>query len=286
MAGVACVVNVNQGRSPIKDSDSTSLRTTAVRSCPALCATLLLLTRISAAWAGAPPPPPDGVWTGKGQGGLLISSGNSSATSLNAKLDLAETNGPWKHLISAGGLYGKNAGITSGERIEGRYELDHTLSDRLFAFSSLGAIKDLFSGFNYQATATGGIGYKFIDSANTKLSGLLGLGYQRLQTQTLTKDASGAVVQRVNGPAKGDLVGTAGLNLEQTLTASTKLTDKLLVTSGSLNTALGNDLAVSVSMSDALALSLGYGIRYNTDPAAGVKKLDQVTTVNIVYNIK
>ena len=33
-------------------------------------------------------------------------------------------------------------------------------------------------------------------------------------------------------------------------------------------------------------LSLGYGIRYNTDQAAEVKKLVQVTTVNVAYNIK
>ena len=263
-----------------------NFRNFSVASCHLISVAALALALSAPTLAAAPPPPPDGVWTGKGQGGLLISSGNSSATSLNAKLDLAETDGPWKNTVAVGGLYGKNSGITSGERLEGRYELDHTLSDRLFWFGSLGAIKDLFSGFNYQATATSGIGYKFINTADTKLAGLLGLGYQRLQTQTLTKDAAGAVTQRINGPAKGDLVGTAGLTLEQTLTASTKLTDQLLVTSGSLNTALANDLALTVSMSDALALSLGYGIRYNTDPAAGVKKLDQVTTVNIVYNIK
>jgi len=64
------------------------------------------------------------------------------------------------------------------------------------------------------------------------------------------------------------------------------VTDKLLVTSGSLNTAIANDLALTVAMSDRLALSVGYGIRDNTKPAAGVKKLDQLTTINLVYNFK
>ena len=49
---------------------------------------------------------------------------------------------------------------------------------------------------------------------------------------------------------------------------------------------MANDLALQVSMSDALALSVGYGIRYNTDPPAGAKKSDQLTTLNLVYNIK
>lgn len=258
-----------------------------VRACSRIAfAASALALGLGAAALADPPPPPDGVWTGQGQGGLLISSGNSDSTSLNAKLDLAETSGPWKNIVFVGGFYGKSNGITSGERIEGRYELDHTISDRLFWFGNADATRDLFSGFNYQATLATGAGYKFIDNVDTKLFGRIGLGYQRLETQSLTKDASGAVVQRVNGPSQGDLVGTAGLNFEHKLTASTKLIDKLLVTSGSLNTSVANDLGLQVSMSDALALSIGYGIRYNTDPAAGVKKLDQVTTVNVVYNIK
>ena len=39
-------------------------------------------------------------------------------------------------------------------------------------------------------------------------------------------------------------------------------------------------------MSDRLALSVGYGVRYNSDPALGTKKIDTLTTVNVVYNIK
>jgi putative salt-induced outer membrane protein len=252
-----------------------------------LGASALVATMIAGpALAAPPPPPPDGLWFGAGQGGLLVSSGNSQVSSLNAKLDLARTDGPWKNSLYFGGLYGKNSGIVSGERIEGRYELDHKVTDRLFWFVGLNAVRDIFSGFAYQATASGGLGYKFIEDADTKLSGTLGVGYQRLETQQLIKDPSGAVVQRINGSGQSSAVGTAGLNLEQKLTASSKLTDKLLVTSGSLNTSAANDLAVTVSMSDVLALSLGYGIRYNTTPAPGVKKLDQVTTFNVVYSIK
>jgi len=252
-----------------------------------LGASALVATMIAVpALAAPPPPPPDGAWFGAGQGGLLFSSGNTKATAFNAKLDLARIDGPWKNLLDFGGLYAKNNGIVSSERIDGRYELDHKVTDRLFWFAGLDAVRDIFSGFAYQATLAGGLGYKFIDEADTKLSGTLGAGYQRLETQQLIRDASGAVVQRIDGSARGSAVGTAGLSLEQKLTTSTKLTDKLFVTSGSLNTSVTNDLAVAVSMSDALALSLGYGIRYNTTPAPGVKKLDQLTTINVVYSIK
>ncbi len=236
--------------------------------------------------ASADDAPPQGVWQGAGQGGLVVSSGNSSATSLNAKLDLARLDGPWKNTVFAGGLYGRSNGIQNSDRFEARYRLDHTFDERRFWFAGLDGVRDLFSGFAYQATAAGGMGYKFIVTDATALSGTLGIGYQRLRPEQLVKDASGAVVQRIEEPASGNLVMTAGLDYAHKLSDSTRLTDKLFVTSGAADTAATNDVALSVSMSGRLALSVGYGVRYNSKPAAGVKKLDQVTTVNVVYKIK
>ena len=51
-----------------------------------------------------------------------------------------------------------------------------------------------------------------------------------------------------------------------------------------LSTAIANDFAVQVAMTNALALSVGYGVRYNSNPPAGSKNTDQLTTVNLVYN--
>ena len=225
-------------------------------------------------------------WTGKSEGGLLIASGNSASTSLNAKLDVAREDGPWKNIVHVAGQYGKNAVFTTGERLEGSYELDRKISGRLFGFVGVAAEHDLFDGFQYQATLSTGVGYKWFDSADTKLSTTVGLGYRRLRPETLTKDAAGQVIARTPLDAIGDAVLTVGANLEQKLTASTKLTDKLAIQSGSNDTAVANDFGIQVAMSDRLALSVGYGVRYNSDPALGTKKIDTLTTVNVVYNIK
>jgi putative salt-induced outer membrane protein len=225
-------------------------------------------------------------WSGKGEAGLLLSRGNSESTSANAKLDLADEVGPWKNSVFFGTLYGKNATFATAQRIEARYQLDHKINDRLFWFGALRGEKDKFSGFSYQATLTSGIGYKFVDTESTKLSGTLGAGYARVQPQELVKDTAGAVIDRIKGEATGSAVATAGLNYEQKLTATTKLLDKFLVESGSKNTSTANVLALQVSMTDALALSVGYEVHHNSKPAAGSKKLDQLSTLNLVYNFK
>jgi len=246
---------------------------------------ILLTMTLGSATAVADPPQPQGVWLGAGQAGVLLSSGNTQSTSLNAKLDLAHLDGPWKNTLFFGGLYGRSNSVTSGNRLEGRYRVNHEIDDRRFWFAGVDGVRDLFSGFAYQSTIAAGAGYKFIATEATTLAGTLGAGYQRLKPQELVKDASGAVVQRIDGVATGDVVATAGLDYAHSFSKSTRVTDKLFVTSGSADTAVNNDVALAISMSDRLALSVGYGVRYNSMPAAGVKKLDQVTTVNVVYKI-
>ena len=47
-----------------------------------------------------------------------------------------------------------------------------------------------------------------------------------------------------------------------------------------------NDIAVQVSMTDSLALAVGYAIRYNSNPPPLAENTDRTVTVNLVYNIK
>jgi putative salt-induced outer membrane protein YdiY len=47
---------------------------------------------------------------------------------------------------------------------------------------------------------------------------------------------------------------------------------------------LHDEIAVNVKMSQKLALSVGYGITDNTKPPPGIKKLDTVAAVNLVFS--
>ena len=82
----------------------------------------------------------------------------------------------------------------------------------------------------------------------------------------------------------GEAIGTVGVDFSHALTKTTVLTDKFLVESGSDNTMLHDEVAVNVKMSDKMALSVGYGITDNTNPPAAIKKVDTVTTVNLVFS--
>jgi putative salt-induced outer membrane protein YdiY len=45
-----------------------------------------------------------------------------------------------------------------------------------------------------------------------------------------------------------------------------------------------NALAVAVKISTKLALSVGYALQDNTKPPAGLKRVDSLETLNLVYS--
>jgi putative salt-induced outer membrane protein len=237
----------------------------------------------AAALADDPPPPQD-VWTGKGQAGFVSSQGNTQAQTANAALDMALINGDWKHAFHLGGLYGESAQIVSAERWDTGWESDYSVSKPVFVFGALRYAHDMFSGFEYQASATGGIGYKIADAVGTKFAVQAGAGYRELRPEELTKDSAGRVTSRTLEPGDSSVVFTFGANYLQVLTSTTTLTDKLLVESGSSDTLVTNTLALAVKISGKLALSLGYNIQNNSNPPPGLKKLDSLETVNLVYS--
>jgi len=222
-------------------------------------------------------------WSGKGQAGYVMSRGNSDTDSANVKLDLNLIRNDWKHSLSLDGLFGRSAGLTSAERWDARLQSSYQINVHLFSFAALSYQDDRFSGFQYQASGSGGLGYKFFDSETTKLSAQIGVGYRSLRPELLIKNDAGAVVDRVPQATQTEVVGTAGIDFWHQFNANTKLTDKMNADSGSRNTSIKNDLALEVKVNKKLALAVGFGVVENTNPPAGLRRTDTITTLNLVY---
>jgi putative salt-induced outer membrane protein len=214
--------------------------------------------------------PPAG-WTGKGEAGIVFARGNTEADTVNLKLGMSHEVDRWKHSLEMAALRATNKGVKSADRYMAGWQSDYKINARTFAFGALRYERDKLSAFDYQASLSAGLGYKFYDTDTIKLSGQAGVGYRRL------KEALPP------GKTYGDAVFVAGMDYENKLTASTKVVDKFRAEVGSKNTLLANFLGIEVKMSDALALSVGFDVRDNTKAVSPAKKFDTVTTVNLVY---
>jgi len=223
--------------------------------------------------AGLVASPAFAAWSGKGQLGAVIASGNSESKSGNVKLAATDVDGPWTNTLGFDAVYASDAVSATSQRWEVLGQSSYKFDAHNFVFGGLRYEDDRFSGFNYQGTLSAGIGHQFIDSDATKLSGQVGLGYKVAETRL--------PVDRVTALA---YLGT--VDFRHAFNASTTLLDKLTIEATSDNSFIQNELALEVKISDKLALAVGYAVRHNTDPPPAFKKTDTLTTVNLVYQIK
>jgi putative salt-induced outer membrane protein len=212
-------------------------------------------------------------WKGKGELGASFASGNSENESANAALEVKHTRDKWTNTLGLAGNYGSDGTVTTAERWELRAQSDYTFTDRVYWFGAGRYEDDRFSTFEYQASLSTGLGYRFINTERTKFWVQGGPGY-RFSELRQTGESEDEVILR----------GDAGF--EHQLTDTTKIVDRFLVESGSSNTYLQNDLGLEVTITGALALRLGYQVRHNTDVLPGIEKTDTLATVGLLYETK
>ncbi|MEJ0099592.1 MAG: DUF481 domain-containing protein [Pseudomonadota bacterium] len=214
-------------------------------------------------------------WTGKGEAGLAIADGNTDTRTANARVTVGYKADDWEHSLGLAGLYVRNESETSARRWESFAQTHYNFGGgNTFWFGGLRYEEDRFSGFDHQGVVDTGVGHKFFDSDATKLSVQVGVGYKFFETLDTPRDKDNAIA------------GTAGIDFSQQLTATTSFFDKFGAEITSSNNFLQNEAGIAVKVSDRLALNLAYAVRYNTDPPAGFKKTDTLSTVNLVYEVK
>jgi putative salt-induced outer membrane protein len=226
------------------------------------------------AWLAAllvPVPVAVAQWQGKGEVGVVFTRGNSDTDTVNLKIDSAHELGRWKNAIGLAALRAANDGERTGERYGATWQSDYRFSGRGYVYGGLRYELDEFSGFDYQASATTGLGYRVIDDPGTRLSAQAGVGYRASRLAPPVGETDREVILR------GDV------RFDHEFSAAVKVVDTLVVESGAENLFASNDLALQVRMTDRFALSLALGLRYNSNPPPALRQTDALTTVNLVY---
>ena len=242
----------------------------------ALCGTTLS----GAVWA-------ESEWASRSELGYALARGNSDSDNGNLKFDIAHLLNNWIFAFATDALYGKTNGIGTAQRWDAHIQVDYRFTDKMFWWGKLGYEDDRYSGFAYQASAASGLGRVFLQSDSDKLSAQIGAGVRRLRLEELIRDDSGAVIQRIRGDSSEDAVASGAFSYEHDFNASTKLLEALSIESGRNNTLLKNALGLQVKMGSALSLAVSYTyIRNSGPPPTILSKTDQLTTVNLVYEIK
>ncbi|HXC58679.1 MAG TPA: DUF481 domain-containing protein [Steroidobacteraceae bacterium] len=216
-------------------------------------------------------------WTGKGEAGVAIASGNTDTKSANARIAVGYKNDRWENSGTLAGNYVRNDGLTTARRWEIGAQTRYNFGAHTFWYGGARYEEDRFSGFDHQGVISSGVGRKFIDRDGTHLSGQVGVGYKFSET-----------IATLAAPAEKEnqIVEVANLAFDHQLTTTTSVYDKLGAEFASDNNFLQNEVGLAVKMTDRLALSVAYAVRHNSKPPAAFKKTDTLSTLNLVYEVK
>ena len=226
-------------------------------------------------------------WSGSGgELGFASARGNSNTESFNGRLRLRYTDDDWVHSMDLFGLRSRSDSVQTNE--DGtETKVTNTTANRYTG--SAGSALQL--GEHRQITAT--VRFERDDFATYDRQSSFGLGYgTRLwDNDRFSMDAQiGPGVRRTHNSdddeTRTGLIGRGFFDMKYSLTANTDLVNTLLVESGSYNTFAQNDLGVSVSMNEHLALKAAWQARHNSDVADDKRKTDTLTTMNVVYKFK
>jgi putative salt-induced outer membrane protein len=172
----------------------------------------------------------------------------------------------------------RNAGDTTARRWEVGVQTRFDFIADTFWYGGVRYEEDRFSGFDHQGLVTTGVGRRFIDNDTTKLLGQAGVGYRFFDEvdQLAMPDGAGG----------SNVAAVTSLEFSHALTDTTSVFDKFSGEFTSSNSFLQNEIGVAVKMTDRMALAVAYAMRHNTEPPAGFRSTDTLTTVNLVYEVK
>lgn len=207
-------------------------------------------------------------WSGTGELGAFMSSGNADNTGVTATLALTKDGIDWRHKLAARADYQRSEGVTTREQFLASYEANYKISDRLFAYALGQYERDRFQGFSARYAVSGGLGYDVLTDGPT-LSVKAGPAWRR------TELIGGGVTSDIAGLAAADFDWDIAENLTFTQDASA------FVQSGS--STFVSDTGLQASISDAVSVRLSYTVEHDTDPPAGAVKTDTLSRITLIY---
>ncbi len=207
-------------------------------------------------------------WTGSGQLGAAITTGNTEQKSFTAGLDLQRDGLQWRHRANALFDIIDNDGGTDQQRILAGYQIDYKFSDRLYAFGR----------FEYEKNREAGIERRFAESA--------GIGWRAVAAERVTWDLEAGPALRqtrfVTGDDNSFAFRGASRFLWQLSDSSAFTNDTFLFwdDAGSVN----NTTALTSKLFGALSARISVNLAWEQEPPLGLEKLDTTSRVTLVYD--
>ena len=214
--------------------------------------------------------PDEGKWSGEIDVGGSRATGNTENEQVNAALRVGYESGPWDSSANISYDFAKDSGEINTQRLRVGGNTKYRFTDRFFAYGLIDYDDDRFSGFNYELTQSGGLGYRPIHTDDWEVEVSAGPAL-RISERKDTGE------QDIEPGARGDL------KIAWNITEGSSLTNTSSVTWGQERMMMENTTALTMKVIGQLSGRLSYNIRHNTDVPQGTDGTDTLTKASLVY---
>jgi len=205
-----------------------------------------------------------------GEFGLIVTTGNTEATTVKGKITGHQELESWSNDFTAEALYQKDDEDTTAQEYfisgQGNYKLENP-DHRIFIFGSYE--DNRFGGYDYQSTIAAGWSEKLWSDDTSKFEYSVGPGYSFNKTNT--------------GESENSAILRGALAYERQISETATFKQALSTEVGSDNTKSRSETSVSAQLMGALSMKFSLVLDHNTQVAAGSDKLDTQTAVTLVY---
>ncbi len=207
-------------------------------------------------------------WTGEIQAGGSFTSGNSSTKTVSAGVKLKRDGLKWRQTFDALADLQRSDGVTDQERYAANYQLDYKITKRFYVFGAGGWERNFSAGLRSRFTESVGLGYRVVESPRVTWD--LEGGPTLRQARFFDRNESG-------------LAFRAASKFAWQITPTIKFTQD---TSGFMegdDSSITSASALTAQIYGKLSGRLGFDIQYESEPPIGLKHLDTITRVTLVY---
>lgn len=175
---------------------------------------------------------------------------STNKTNLTARILFQRQAGIWGQEVIASAVSTHDDNATNNiERYLLAGKLSHSSSDTIYQFGKLTAEKDLSSAFDYQISATGGLGINILKDDRQSLSTEIGAGYRFSKEKVEPQDTT------------NELVGTLAAFYEYKITPSVRFNQDLGYEFGQDSRTFRSRTALTTDLTKHFAASASYNIK-------------------------
>lgn len=221
-------------------------------------------------------------WAGDVELAYLLKRGNTRSDTINARAVAERDFVRWRHLARLESSNAEQRNNTTGdisrsaERYFGAYKIDLKLDDANYLFNLLEAEKDRFTGYDYEASYSLGLGRRMFDNDLHRLDLEAGPGYR---VRRLEDDP--AVTGSRN---EEDAFLRLGLRYLLNISENAQFREDLSTEIEDGATLTRAVTSITSQLNTRLSLRVSHTLRHNSDPAPTARsKTDQEITVGLVY---